>query len=242
MLNFRWCATLSCRQLYSYRYDFLVDDRKRIRKRGITTSQSIQMQLSQTREIRGWSLIHSFWQAFLLCLSTANSESEQDNKGVKLRQKKAELALRNHGDAILRLAYSYLHNMADAEDIVQETLLQLMKKAPSFESNEHEKAWLFRVAINQSKNKIKFNQRRRWEELSESLATEVPNDLSFVWEAVGALPVKYREVIHLFYQEDMSTAQIAELLQKQESTVRSLLHRARKQLKDKLKEGYDFEE
>ncbi len=56
------------------------------------------------------------------------------------------------------------------------------------------------------------------------------------------LPVKYREVIHLYYQEDMTTAQIANLLNKQESTVRSLLRRGRMVLKDQLKEVYDFEE
>lgn len=55
------------------------------------------------------------------------------------------------------------------------------------------------------------------------------------------LPTKYREVIHLFYYEDYSTIQISNLINKKESTVRSLLHRARNILKDKLKEDYDFE-
>ena len=56
------------------------------------------------------------------------------------------------------------------------------------------------------------------------------------------LPLKYREVIHLFYYEDYSTAKIAEVIDKKESTVRSLLHRGRNILKTMLKEGYDFEE
>ena len=56
-----------------------------------------------------------------------------------------------------------------------------------------------------------------------------------------SLPEKYREVIHLFYYEDYSVAQIGQILKKNESTVRSLLYRARKQLKDLMKEGWEFD-
>lgn len=170
-----------------------------------------------------------------------NSDAMQSQvRGANILR--VETALKEHGDALLRLSHSYLHNISDAEDILQETLIQMLRKAPVFECLEHEKAWLLRVAINLCKNKIKYNQRRRWEELSESLSREIPEDLSFVWDTVASLPVKYREVIHLFYQEDMTTKKIAKLLDKQESTVRSLLHRARGYLKDELKEVYDFEE
>lgn len=62
-----------------------------------------------------------------------------------------------------------------------------------------------------------------------------------IWEAVKSLPVKYREVTHLYYHEGYSTSQIASLLGKNEQTVRSLLHRARGKLKLILKEVYDFE-
>ena len=76
--------------------------------------------------------------------------------------------------------------------------------------------------------------------MKEELVQEEREDLSFVWDAVKDLPVKYREVIHLFYYEGYSTAQIAQLLEKNETTVRSLLSRGRKQLKQVLKEAYDF--
>ncbi len=62
-----------------------------------------------------------------------------------------------------------------------------------------------------------------------------------MWEAVKKLPEKYREVVHLFYQEGYSTAEAAGILGRKESTVRSDLLRARKQLKIILKEAYDFE-
>lgn len=152
----------------------------------------------------------------------------------------AEWALDEYGNSILRLAYSYLHNMSDAEDILQETLLQMLKTAPVFENTAHEKAWLMRVAANKSKNRIAYNKVRTTDELSEALAAKEQEDLSFVWEAVRALPVKYREVVHLFYEEDCSVVQIAQYLGMKESTVRSHLHRGRKMLKEILKEDYDY--
>ncbi|WP_249301959.1 RNA polymerase sigma factor [Qiania dongpingensis] len=150
--------------------------------------------------------------------------------------------LQKYGDSILRLAYSYLCNMSDAEDILQDTLIQFLKKAPVLNSPSHEKAWLLRVAANLSKNKIEYNRIRRTDELAERLAAEEREDLSFVWEAVKELPLKYREVIHLYHYEGYSTAKIAEILNRKESTVRSDLRRGRLKLKDILREAYDFGE
>ena len=148
---------------------------------------------------------------------------------------------RAHGDAVLRAAYAYLHNRSDAEDVVQDTFLQFYRTAPALQSPEHERAWLLRVAINRSKNTLKSSWFRRTQALEDD--TPCPDDdLSFLWDAVRALPPKYREPIHLFYQEGYSTAEIASLLGQKESTVRSLLHRGRGLLKSLLKEAYDFDE
>lgn len=155
---------------------------------------------------------------------------------------RAECLLRDHGDSILRLAYSYLHNRSDAEEIVQDTLMQFVKTVPSLESAQHERAWLLRVARNLSLNRVKYNALRATDELKDELAAEERTDLSFVWDAVKALPVPYREVIHLFHYEGYSTAQIAQMLGRKESTVRSDLRRGRGKLKEILKEEYDFEE
>uniref|UniRef100_UPI0006CF6918 sigma-70 family RNA polymerase sigma factor n=1 Tax=Clostridium sp. NkU-1 TaxID=1095009 RepID=UPI0006CF6918 len=148
----------------------------------------------------------------------------------------------DYGNHVLRLAYSYLHNMSDAEDVLQDTLIQFIKTQPQFETADHEKAWVLRVAINLSKNKITYNKIRKTDELSDTLAANETEDLTFVWDAVKQLPSKYREVVHLYYYEGCSTAQVASLLSKKEATVRSLLQRARLKLKDVLKEVYDFEE
>lgn len=146
-----------------------------------------------------------------------------------------------HGNSILRMAYSYMHNISEAEDILQDTLLQYIKTVPEFESDSHEKAWLLRVAANLCKNRLKYNELRRADELDETLTAQEREDLSFVWEAVRSLPEQYREVIHLFYYEGYSTAQIGMILSQKEVTVRSNLYRGRGRLKEILKEAYDFE-
>lgn len=153
---------------------------------------------------------------------------------------RAENAMDRYGNSVLRMAYSYLHNMSDAEDILQETMIKYIRSAPVFESAQHEKAWLLRVCANLSKNKIEYNKYRETDELNESLVGESRQDLSFVWEAVKSISPNYRAVIHLYYHEGYSTKEVAKILSRNENSVRSDLKRAREKLKRILKEEYDF--
>lgn len=186
----------------------------------------------------------------LICLMLSAVKMESNKKVIPMQEalrsaqvnQQAGRLMESYGNSVLRLAYSYLHNMSDAEDVLQDALIQFLKTQPQFEITEHEKAWFLRVAINISKNKITYNKIRKTDELSETLAATETEDLAFVWEAVKQLPAKYSEVVHLYYHEGYSTAQIASLLSKNDATVRSLLQRARMKLKDVLKEVYDFEE
>ena len=184
----------------------------------------------------GWRL----WQMLCAFAVSLLPKKEAQTDADRAGQMAAE-ALDTYGNAVLRCAYSYLHNMADAEEILQDTLLKLLTAAPSFDSEEHKKAWLLRVAANLSKNRIEYNALRISDELSEDLAEEGREDLSFVWDAVKALPVQFREVIHLHYYEGYSTEEIAKILGRNPSTVRSDLRRGREKLKSILKEAYDFE-
>lgn len=171
---------------------------------------------------------------FIRMRSSASSHTAQEQhlRGIMNR----------HGNRILRLAYSYVHNMQDAEEILQDTLIKLLDSAPDFESDEHEKAWLIRVAANLSKNRIEYNKRRDTDELNDELVAEQREDLTFVWEAVKELPDNYREVIHLFYEEGYQTDEIAKLLGETGANIRTRLKRARAKLKEILKEEYDFGE
>ena len=180
-------------------------------------------------------MMKRFKEILRMAWSAADAE-EQDTVSAN-----AARLLDSYGNAILRLAYSYLHNMSDAEDIVQETLIRYLRNAPKLENKAHEKAWLLQVAANLSKNRLDYERVRSADELTEELAAEDEENLSFVWEAVRNLPERYRMPIHLFYQEGYSTAEIAKILGRKESTVRSDLRRGRERLKTELKEAYDFE-
>lgn len=184
---------------------------------------------------RGWQTAREIARFALRLLPRREAQAESRADRI------AAEALDTYGNAILRCAYSYLHNMADAEEILQDTLLKMLTAAPDFESEAHKKAWLLRVAANLSKNRIEYNALRDCDELDDSLAAEGREDLSFVWEAVKALPTQYREVIHLHYYEGYSTEEIAKILGRNPSTVRSDLRRGREKLKSLLKEAYDFE-
>lgn len=137
---------------------------------------------------------------------------------------RAERIMGTYGNMILRYAYAYMHSLSDAEEVLQDTLIQFLQTA------------------NLSKNRLGYNRRRQTDELNDELIGEEREDLSFVWEAVKSLPPGQREAIHLFYYEGYSTVEIARILNRREATVRSDLFRARAKLRDILKEAYDFEQ
>ena len=146
----------------------------------------------------------------------------------------AEKALRDYGAPILHLAYSYLHSRADAEDVLQDTMVHYLRAAPAFAEERQRKAWLYKVAVNLCKNRLSASW-NRVSALPEDFPSDgIPEESISLLQAVSALPPKYREVVHLFYYEDASTAEIAKTLGKPEATVRSLLFRARKVLKREL--------
>jgi RNA polymerase sigma-70 factor (ECF subfamily) len=147
--------------------------------------------------------------------------------------------LEKYSSNIIRIAFTYVKNIPDAEDILQDTFLSFLQLNPVFESEEHEKAWFIRVAINKSKNYIKrawfVNRIPLTEDLSYMLEEE-----SGLLKAVMELNKKYRLPIHLFYYEGYSVDEIADILQTKSSTVKTWLSRGRNILKNKLG-GFDNE-
>ncbi len=147
-----------------------------------------------------------------------------------------------YGDSLFRLACSYLRNEADAQEVVQDTIIQLLRYDPDFGGDTvKEKGWLMKTAANLSRNRLRFQKAHPAEELNDNTEDETDTDLKFVWDAVGSLPERYREVIHLFYQEGYSVKEIADIVSRREGTVRSDLFRAREKLKEILRDSYDFE-
>lgn len=152
-----------------------------------------------------------------------------------------ELARRYAGD-VFRLAYARTGSRADAEDVMQETFVRLLRARPDFAEPEHAKAWLLRVAANCANDWFRAPWRRRERPLEDALPAPAEPEEGGVVEAVLALPAKYRIPIHLYYYEELSVAEIAKIMGKSEGAVKSRLFRARALLRDMLKEDDDVSE
>ena len=140
--------------------------------------------------------------------------------------------------SVYRLAFAYCKNRADAEDITSEVFLKRFACKKEFESERHETGWIMRVTINQAKDLLRSIRYRFSVPLEEAeLCCETPEEHD-VYHAVMELPAKYRSVIHLFYYEGYSTAEIAAITGRSETAVRTQLSRARKLLKTALGEEF----
>lgn len=150
----------------------------------------------------------------------------------------SEKVIRFYADMVYRLAFARTGIKCDADEVFQEVFMRYIKKQPVFENEEHRKAWLIRVTINCSNKLWNYAWRRKIEPLTETIPFEAKEDID-LYNELQQLPKKYREVIHLFYYEDMSLEEISQALNRKNSTVRTQLTRARALLKNVLKEDYD---
>ncbi len=140
-----------------------------------------------------------------------------------------------YAPSLYRLAYSYCLNRADAEDVVQEVFLKYLQHPPACAASEQLRAWLMTVTANTSKNLLSSGWRRKKQPLEDDLtASEHFDEVVEVRLALEKLPPNLRGAVHLFYFEQLSVRQIAEILHLSETAVHSRLFRARKQLKKLL--------
>ena len=163
--------------------------------------------------------------------------------------------VRQYTDSMLRIAVNYCRQLSDAEYIVQDAFLKLYETDTPFKDSEHVKRWLIRVTINTCKNHLSSAWRRKiqpmgFQELelaadhasgSDSSWMSGFGEASALFEAVAALPEKYRSTVHLYYFESYSVRDIAQILQKKESAIQTRLMRARKMLKQQLKGAWHDE-
>lgn len=140
-------------------------------------------------------------------------------------------------DTVYRLALSYTGSREDAEDVCQEVFLRLFRKRPAFESHDHCRNWLLKVAANCSKTLLTSVYRKRSIPIEniEEQGDEDNYDDGFVMNAVMSLPPKQRLCIHLYYYEDLPLKDISRVTGLGINTVKSHLQRARLKLKDQLK-------
>jgi len=155
---------------------------------------------------------------------------------------------KRYGQEILQLVYSYVNNKAVAEDLTQEIFIKCYKAYPTFNKKSKLRTWIWRIAINHCKDYLKswYNKNvivaeeksieaSSNRETVEQTLIQKDEDHRLV-SAVMNLPIKYREVIYLYYYEELLIKEIAILIEKKESTVKTRLKRAKELLKDSLEE------
>lgn len=174
----------------------------------------------------------------------------------RVRDAEARRVVDAYGDDVLRLAYAYLRSRADAEDVCQDVLVRLLARDGQFDSPQHERAWVIRCAANACKDVLRSASRRTSAPLEAAGETAdptawvdgaptgpTPDDAPGpVSAAVLALPLAYREAIHLRYYEGLSVRQAAEVAGVSEDAMAKRLSRARAMLRESLEgEGDGWE-
>ena len=155
-----------------------------------------------------------------------------------MTQEEFARAAQTYGDTVYRVAYHALGSPQDAEDVTQTVLLKLFECKKNFESDEHMKHWILRVAVNESRKMLRSFWRHTCVPLEEWRETAVIEDSAKaeVLEAVMALEPKYRVAVYLYYYEGLPVAEIAAAMKANPSTVQTWLLRARARLRKELSE------
>ncbi len=154
-----------------------------------------------------------------------------------------EAVIAQHGDRLLRLCFLYLRDIYAAQDALQETLLRAWRGWGRFRGEAEPGTWVTRIAINVCKNMLR---RQLWRRTQDIVALEgIPAEQATAQDgallaAVLSLPDKYREVILLFYYQELRVREIASALRIPQGTVAVRLKRARDLLRA-LGEGGAFD-
>ncbi|RKL65155.1 RNA polymerase subunit sigma [Salipaludibacillus neizhouensis] len=177
------------------------------------------------------------------------NEPVEDCDYIKDKEEWIGMIFDKYGDQLLRLCFNYVKDWGKAEDLVQEVLVQCYIKIDEFRGEASLKNWIYRIATNRCKDVLKSYSFRRvflHNFQSHQMASKeyIPEDTMLEKEEteilvklIFKLPIKYREVILLYYYEELRIFEIASILSINESTVKTRLRRS----KHKLKKGLERE-
>lgn len=155
-----------------------------------------------------------------------------------MNEKEFTSLAQRYTDMVYRIALNGTGGRSDAEDVTQNVMLRLYRNAPAFESEEHAKHWLIRVAVNEAKRFATLPWKKREsgiEEAAEAFPAEDTLHRNLL-HSVAELAPKYRVPLYLYYFEGYSVKEIAGILERNESTIQTQLARGREKLKEVLKE------
>ena len=145
-----------------------------------------------------------------------------------------------HVDTVYRVCRMFFGaKEQDAEDAVQTTFLKRIKTNKSFESLEHEKAWLIVVASNVCRDMLRRKERSNISIEGMQFEAQTADESDEMLEYVMALPQKYKTALYMHYYEDYPCEKIAKAMGKSQGTIWNYLHVGRKFLKDMMEKADD---
>lgn len=156
---------------------------------------------------------------------------------ITYSRQEAEEMVSRWADTVLRVGYTWTGSVQDAQDVSQTALLKLLTSPRRFDTEEQERAWVLRVAVNCCKDlkKSAWARRRLPLESAAEAWVELPEmEESPVLRAVQALPEKYRQAVYLRYYEEYGVEEIAELMGCKASQVSTYLYRGKQKLRTML--------
>jgi RNA polymerase sigma-70 factor (ECF subfamily) len=169
-------------------------------------------------------------------------------------EEKIEQLMNDYGNDVLRIAYLYLKDKHLAEDVFQEVFVKVYKNYSKFKHNSSEKTWIISITINTCKDILRVSWFKKvnlfndivdgsLKDTYQNVDEEIEKKIQYeeLLKEVMKLPLKYKELIILFYYEELSTIDISEALKIPEGTVRSRLFRARNILKSNIEGKIEYE-
>lgn len=152
-------------------------------------------------------------------------------------EKEFEAKYNDYGKMLFRIAFLYVGNSADAEDILQDVFIKYLSGRYSFKDSNHEKAWFIRVTQNKA---LDFLKRKGRKNISlndiENFTYEKSTDSADILKEILALPEKYKSSVILYYYNDCSVEEISKILKISKSAVKMRLKRSREILKTELED------
>lgn len=152
-------------------------------------------------------------------------------------EKEFETKYNDYGKMLFRIAYLYVGNSADAEDVLQEVFIKYLSGKYRFRDAEHEKAWFIRVTQNKSLDYVKRKERKNISlDAINEFTYQKNSDSADILKKVLSLPEKYKSSVILYYYNDYSIEEISKILKISNSAVKMRLKRSREILKLELED------
>lgn len=186
--------------------------------------------------------IYSFGNTYEKACSTNNEQTPKQEIPM-LPKEVTDEVVRFYSPIVYRIALTKTQSSYDADDIFQEVFMKLCVNTKRFESEEHRKAWIIKVTINCCNSHFTAPWRKNVDSLDDAIMSQIPDETteefdfgegSDIYAQVLKLPQNMKEVVLLYYYEEMSVREISQVLQTSEVNIKKRLSRARQKLKLEL--------